>query len=59
MFDLLDESYRHYEGEEDSEDGRVGLQVDADRADVENERDDLAVEEAPLDDNSNDSEASV
>ena len=56
MVDLLTESCRHDQGEEDGEDGGVGLQVDADWAEVEAEGGNLAVEEPPLDDDSGDSE---
>ena len=54
--DLLYESCGHNHGEEDGEDVGVGLQVDADLADVEAEGVDLAVEEPPLDRDSDDSE---
>ena len=56
MVDLLTESCGHDQGEEDGEDGGVGLQVDADWAEVETEGGDLAVEEPPLDDDSGYSE---
>ena len=54
--DLSNESCRHNQGEEDGEDGGVGLQVDADWADVEAQGGDLAVEELPLDGDSDESE---
>ena len=56
MVYLLTESCGHDQGEEDGEDGGVGLQVDADLAEVEAEGGDLAVEEPPLNDDSGDSE---
>ena len=58
VVDLLTEGCGHDQGEKDGEDGGVGLQVDADWAEVEADRGDLAVEELPLDDDSGDSETS-
>ena len=57
--DLIYESCGHNHGEEGGEDGGVGLQVDADWADVEAEGGDLAVEEPPFDGDSDDSETGV